>query len=112
MTIKLEYDIQHHYKLPIFWTPPHAFSGIVVGQSEAGFICEQYPAPLLPCPALLKSAPCSMSLMMGWGQWQADNRSLDQRPNSCRRFLTVCRLMLKLAVLLNSCLSLVVLVVL
>ena len=63
------------YMDEIVW-PTHTFSGIVVGQSEAGFICEQYPAPLLSCPGLLTSAPCSTSMTMGWGQRQANNRYL------------------------------------
>ena len=71
MTVMLANTSVHE---PLSWTPPHAFSGIVVGQSEAGFVCEQYPAPLLPCPALLTSTPCSTSLTMGWSQRQANNR--------------------------------------
>ena len=59
---------------PFSWMLPHAFSGIVVGQSAVEFICEQHPIPLLPCAVLLMSAPCPTSLTMGWGQWQADNR--------------------------------------
>ena len=69
MTVMLASTSIHQ---PPSWTLPHAFSGNVVGQREAGFICEQYPAPLLPCPALLTSAPCSTSLTMDWGQRQAD----------------------------------------
>ena len=46
MTVMLANTSIHE---PLSWMPPYMFSGIVVGQSEAGFVCEQYPAPLLPC---------------------------------------------------------------
>ena len=46
--------------------PPDSSSGIIVGESEAGLICEENSAPMMPGPQSVTTAPSQSCLVMGW----------------------------------------------
>lgn len=54
------------------WPPPDSLSAIIVGHGESRLVSKQHHAPLLPCPALMMSAPLHTGLTVSMCKWHTD----------------------------------------
>ena len=59
---------------PLPWSSPDTPAAVAVRQSEAGFVCEEYHAPLLSIPPLMVAAERPAGTAMTWCQGQTDDR--------------------------------------
>ena len=59
---------------PLPLSSPDTPAAVAVGQSETGFICEQYHAPLLSIPLLVVAAERQTGSAMMWCQRQTDDK--------------------------------------